>query len=63
MAGRSKGEMPTIYHSRNLLLKPFTMFQLEVKNQYSYLFKDLPRDFKNRDKNLAKLIAAYFGYF
>ena len=63
MAGRSKGEMPTIYHSRNLLLKPFTMFQLEVKNQYSYLFKDLPRDFKNRDKNLAKLIAAYFKIF
>lgn len=43
MADRSKGSMPTIFESRNPLVKVFTMFQLEVNNQFSYLFKDIPR--------------------
>lgn len=43
MADRSKGSMPTIFERRNPLTKLFTQFQLEVNNQYSYLFKDLPR--------------------
>ncbi|MGN1121033.1 MAG: hypothetical protein ACI4RV_01620, partial [Eubacteriales bacterium] len=56
MADRSLGAMPNIYYSRNFLLKPFTMFQVEVKNQYSYLFKDMPRGFG--EKEIGKLILA-----
>lgn len=44
MADRSKGAMPTLFESRNPLMKMFTQFQLEVNNTYSYLFKDLPRE-------------------
>ncbi len=61
MAGRSRGNMPTAFDSKNLLLKCFTSFQLEVNNQYGYLFKDMPRDMKN--KGLAKLTLGYVGVF
>lgn len=61
MAGRAKGEMPTIFNSKNPLLKPFTAFQLEVNNQYQYIFKDLPRDLK--DDGLKKLLSAYLKMF
>ena len=43
MADRSKGAQPTAFNSVNPIRKVFTMFQLEVNNQLSYLFKDLPR--------------------
>ena len=43
MADRSKGAQPTAFNSVNPVRKVFTMFQLEVNNQLSYLFKDLPR--------------------
>ena len=43
MADRSKGAMPTAFNSVNPIRKVFTMFQLEVNNQLSYLAKDLPR--------------------
>ncbi len=61
MAGRAKGEMPTIFNSKNPLLKTFTAFQLEVNNQYQYMFKDLPRDLK--DDGLKKLLSAYLKMF
>lgn len=48
MADRSKGSMPTLFNRSNPLTKMFTQFQLEVNNQYSYLFKDLPDDLKKR---------------
>ncbi|WP_313528830.1 MuF-C-terminal domain-containing protein [Anaerotignum sp.] len=41
-AGRSKGAMPTIFHSK--AAKPLTMFQLEVNNQLDFLLKDLPKE-------------------
>lgn len=41
-AGRSKGAMPTYFHSK--ALKPLTMFQLEVNNQLDFLLKDLPKE-------------------
>ncbi len=41
-AGRSKGAMPTYFHSK--ALKPVTMFQLEVNNQLDFLLKDLPKE-------------------
>lgn len=46
MAGRSKGNEPTLFNAKNPLVKAFTMFQLEVNNQYGYLFKDVPNDLK-----------------
>lgn len=61
MAGRAKGEMPTIFNSKNPLLKPFTAFQLEVNNQYQYMFKDMPRDLK--DEGLKKLLWAYLKMY
>lgn len=61
MAGRTKGEMPTIFNSKNPLIKLFTSFQLEVNNQYQYMFKDLPRDLADEGKN--KLIAAFAKMF
>ena len=48
MADRSKGAMPTLFNRSNPLTKMFTQFQLEVNNQYSYLFKDLPDDLKKK---------------
>lgn len=61
MAGRTKGEMPTIFNSKNPFVKLFTSFQLEVNNQYKYMFKDLPRDLK--DDGLKKLLSAYVKMF
>lgn len=61
MAGRSKGEMPTIFNSKNPFVKLFTSFQLEVNNQYQYMFKDLPRDLADEPKK--KLIAAFAKMF
>lgn len=43
MADRSKGSMPTIFNAKNPVTKAFTMFQLEVNNQLSYMGKDLAR--------------------
>ena len=44
MADRSKGAVPTLFQRRNPLTKVFTQFQLEVNNQLSYIFKDIPRE-------------------
>lgn len=61
MADRSKGAMPTMFASTNPLFKAFTQFQLEVNNQFSEVFKDLPRGFKN--KGLKVLAGVLFKYF
>lgn len=55
MADRSKGSMPTIFEARNPGIKLFTQFQLEVNNQLSWMFKDVPREMKDRGM---KVIAA-----
>lgn len=57
MAGRSRGNMPTIFNSKNPLTKLFTSFQLEAANQFGYLFKDLPQDVGR--KSIGKLAAGY----
>ncbi len=54
--GRSKGAMPTLMQAKNPLIKPFTMFQLEVNNQLSYLLKDIPREHQGK---LLKIANAY----
>lgn len=46
MADRSKGSMPTLFMRKNPFTKLATQFQLEVNNQLSYLFKDIPRETK-----------------
>lgn len=57
-AGRSKGAMPTIFHSKAILIKPLTMFQLEVNNQLSHIIKDIPRE---EQKNAVGMFRAYMG--
>lgn len=60
MADRSKGSMPTIFEARNPVIKLFTQFQLEVNNQISWLFKDVPREMK--DRGLKVIAAAIIKY-
>lgn len=59
MADRSKGAQPIAFNSVNPVRKVFTMFQLEVNNQLSYLFKDLPR----AKQSVPKLAWAYTKVF
>ena len=61
MAGRSLGDQPTLFNARSPITKLFTAFQLEVNNQYGYMFKDLPLDLK--DKGTKGLIKAFFKMF
>lgn len=61
MAGRSRGNNPTIFDSKNPLMKILTAFQLEVNNQYGYMFKDMPQDVKNGSK--ARLVKGYATMF
>ena len=61
MADRSKGSMPTLFERKNPIAKAMTQFQLEVNNQLSYLFKDMPKD--ARDKGLKALTAALLKFF
>lgn len=61
MADRSKGSMPTLFESRNPVATAFTQFQLEVNNQLSYLFKDIPRE--QRDKGVAALALVLLKFF
>lgn len=60
MADRAIGELPTIFNSKNPLVKVFTMFQVEVNNDLSHLLKDIPKD--ARDKGLAALFTSVLKY-
>ena len=61
MAGRSRGNAPTIFNDKNAITKMFTAFQLEVANQYGYMFKDMPQDIGK--KNIGKLVKGYASVF
>lgn len=61
MAGRSRGNMPTKFYAKNPVTKTFTAFQLEVANQYGYMFKDMPQDIG--EKNIKKLVSGYTKMF
>lgn len=61
MADRSKGAMPTLFESTNPIFKMFTQFQLEVNNQYSEVFKDLPR--RHKEKGLLVMTGILLKYF
>ena len=60
MADRSKGAMPTLFEQKNPVSKLFTQFQLEVNNELSYLFKDMPREMKSNGIARAFAIALRF---
>lgn len=61
MADRSKGALPTAFNATNPIRKVFTMFQVEVNNQLSYLFKDMPK--AQREKGVAAVAWAYTKVF
>lgn len=61
MAGRSRGNMPTIFESKNLFTRMATAFQLEVANQYGYMFKDMPQDMKNA--GIGKMVKGYAAMY
>lgn len=61
MADRSKGSMPTLFNRSNPVAKVFTQFQLEVNNQLSYLFKDIPRE--QKEKGMLALTTALLKFF
>jgi hypothetical protein len=42
VADRSKGSLPTAFNNKNPMARLFTMFQVEVNNQLSFMFKDVP---------------------
>lgn len=58
IAARSKGALPTIFNSKNPVSKIFTMYQVEVNNQWSHLLKDIPRS----KENVAKVALAFTNY-
>ena len=62
MADRSKGSMPIVFEQKNPATKLFTQFQLEVNNQLSWMFKDLPKRSKERDKWAAYLAGMLIQY-
>lgn len=61
MADRSKGAMPLIFENKNPLIKLFTQFQLEVNNEFSVIFKDIPR--RERKKWTDAIAIVLFKYF
>lgn len=61
LAGRSRGNAPTIFNSKNPITKMLTAFQLEVNNQYQYMLKDMPTDVGSKSK--MRLIKGYATMF
>jgi hypothetical protein len=63
MAGRSRGNMPTAFDAKNPVNKLFTAFQLEVANQYGYMFNDAPKDSKNKARLVKGYATAFLGAY
>ena len=63
IAGRSRGNQPTIFDAKNPITKIFTAFQLEVNNQYGYMFKDAPQDSKNKARLIKGYATAFLGAY
>lgn len=63
MAGRSRGNAPSIFDAKNPWAKIFTSFQLEVANQYGYMFKDVPQDSTSKAKLVGGYAAAFIGAY
>ena len=54
---RARGAKPVIMESKSPLIKAFTMFQLEVMNQYDHLFSDIPHNLRAQGKSKAQIAA------
>ena len=63
IAGRSRGNQPTIFDAKNPITKIFTAFQLEVANQYGYMFKDAPQDSVNKARLIKGYATAFLGAY
>lgn len=63
MADRSKGAQPTIFESKNPLIRTLTMFQVEVNNEFRHLAKDIPELAKELKKGGGKIMAMIVGHF
>ena len=63
IAGRSRGNQPTIFDAKNPFTKIFTAFQLEVANQYGYMFKDAPQDSENKARLIKGYATAFLGAY
>ena len=63
MAGWSRGNAPSIFDAKNPLIKIFTSFQLEVANQYGYMFEDVPQDSKNTGRLIKGYATAFLGAY
>lgn len=61
MADRSKGALPLLFDVKNPAAKLFTQFQVEVNNEFSLIFKDIPEEAK--EKGLAMVAAMILKYF
>lgn len=62
MGDRSLGSMPNLFNSKTASF--FTQFQLEVNNQVSFLFKDIPKNMGYNKKQVASALAqvALYSY-
>lgn len=61
MADRSKGALPLLFDVKNPVAKLFTQFQVEVNNEFSVIFKDIPKEAKEKGLGmLAWLLLKYF---
>ncbi len=61
MADRSKGAVPLIFENKNPIMKLFTQFQVEVNNEFSVIFKDIPRrERKKWTDAIALVLLKYF---
>ncbi len=63
MAGRSRGNAPTIFDAKNPFVKIFTAFQLEVANQYGYMLEDVPQDSKSKTRLVKGYATAFLGAY
>lgn len=54
---RARGAKSVIMESKSPLIKAFTMFQLEVMNQYDHLFGDIPHNLRGQGKSKAQIAA------
>jgi hypothetical protein len=63
MAGRSRGNAPTIFDEKNPITKIFTAFQLEVANQYGYMFDDAVKDSRSTKRLVAGYATAFLGSY
>ena len=63
IAGRSRGNMPSIFDEKNPKTKLFTAFQLEVANQYGFMFEDTPQDTENKARLVKGYATAFIGSY